>query len=77
MLDEHLGLTPRQRVSPRLREKAVALAVEMPYHRGVVAYEGKREVAKGRRELMGRRIAAGVSEGQEFWEQTVVQFGHT
>lgn len=156
LLDEHLGLTPRQRVSPRLREKAVALAVEMPYHRVekvlqefvpsvsamtiwqevqqlgaaerqraeswrkavfeqgqtppgqrrvdelhveadgmvvrardpqgrrrlievklAVAYEGKREVAKGRRELMGRRIAAGVSEGQEFWEQTVAQFGHT
>jgi hypothetical protein len=155
LLDEYLGLTPRQRVSPRLREKAVALAVEMPYHRVAkvlqefvpsvsamtvwqevqqlgaaerqwaeswrkavfeqgqtllgqrrvdelhvevdgmvvrardpqgrrrhievklaVAYEGKREVAKGRRELMGRRIAAGVSEGQEFWEQTVVQFGH-
>jgi hypothetical protein len=156
LLDEYLGLTSRQRVSPRLREKAVALAVEMPYHRVAkvlqefvpsisamtiwqevqqlgaaerqwaeswrkavfeqgqtppgqrrvdelhveadgmvvrardphgrrrhievklaVAYEGKRDVAKGRRELIGRRIAAGVSEGQEFWEQTVAQFGHT
>jgi hypothetical protein len=33
LLDEHLGLTPRQRASSRLRERAVALAAEMAYHR--------------------------------------------
>jgi hypothetical protein len=155
LLDEVLGLPARQRVSPGLRLRAVALATEVPYHRAAkilqewvpgispmtiwnevqqlgaaergwveswrkaifeqaqtppgqrnveelnveadgvmvrvrgprgsrrhaevklaVAYEGKREVAKGRRELVGRRIAAGVADGHEFWEQTVAQFGH-
>lgn len=155
LLDEALGLTSRQRVSPGLRLRGATLAAEVPYHRAAklleewvpgvspmtiwkevqqlgaaerewveswrkavfergqtlpgqrrveelnveadgmmvrvrephggsrhaevklaVAYEGKREVATGRRELVGRRIAAGVADGQAFWEQTVVQFGH-
>jgi len=33
LLDEALGLEPRQRLSPWLRELAGKLAVEMPYHR--------------------------------------------
>jgi len=33
LLDDWLGLEERQRLSPLLREKAVALAAEMSYHR--------------------------------------------
>ncbi|MCL6444508.1 MAG: ISLre2 family transposase [Alicyclobacillus sp.] len=42
-----------------------------------VAYEGKREMGPGRRELLERRIVAGVAEGPVFWEEAVAQFGRT
>lgn len=43
----------------------------------VVAYEGKAEVASGRRTLVERRVMAGVAGAQAFTEQAFAQmFGH-
>ncbi|MFO7172338.1 MAG: ISLre2 family transposase [Bacillota bacterium] len=154
LLDEVLGLEPRQRLSPWLRKVAVALAAEMPYRRAAevlrvvtlenvdirgmtlwqevqeagaelrrravkgqrkvfeegelpaggrrarrlyveadevwvrgrgqqrhvgiklaVGYEGKAEVAPGRRLLEQRRVHAGVVSGAEFWDECVAEFG--
>lgn len=157
LLDEVLGLEPRQRLSPWMRQIAAALAAEMPYHRAAevlrvvtlenvdirgmtvwqevqevgrelqrraaearrkvfehgkapeggrrtrrlhveadevwvrgrgkqgerrhvaiklaVGYEGKAEVAPGRRRLEQRRVHAGVLPGPEFWDECVAQYG--
>ncbi len=40
-----------------------------------VGYEGKAEVAPGRRRLEQRRVHAGVGSGAEFWDECVAAFG--
>lgn len=59
LLDETLGLEPRQRLSPWLRQMAVALAVEMPYHR---AAEVLRQVTLGNVDIRAMSIWQEVQE---------------
>ncbi|PZM90907.1 MAG: ISLre2 family transposase [Actinobacteria bacterium] len=157
LLDEALGLEPRERLSPLVQEQAVNLALDLPYHRAAtqlealtlgavsasamkvwaatqaagaaaraqaetrqravfddgevppgegcpealyveadevsvpargprgqrkrlelklaVGYEGKREVGADRRQLVNRRVHAGVMDAETFFEQVVADFG--
>ena len=40
----------------------------------VLVYEGKEEIGRGRRKLVGRQVVAGVVSGEEVWEEAVGAF---
>jgi len=67
LLDEALGLAPRQRLSPWARQLAVALAVEMPYHR---AAEVLKHVTLGNVDIRAMSIWQEVQKaGRELGQQ--------